>query len=37
MDGVTVTRLSAENEKIYEAIYSELTNLDTINAKRSLE
>ena len=37
MDGVTVTRLSAENEKIYEAIYGELTALDTVNLQRSSE
>ena len=34
MDGVKVTKLSAENEQIYKAIYQELTDMNTINAQR---
>lgn len=35
MDGVSVTRLSAENEKIYKTIYQELTDMDIVNSTRS--
>jgi hypothetical protein len=34
MDGVKVTKLSAENEQIYKSIYKELSDMDKINAQR---
>ena len=34
MDGVKVTKLSAENEAIYKSIYQELTDMDNINMQR---
>lgn len=34
MDGVTITKLSAENEQIYKSIYKELSDIDKINAQR---
>jgi len=34
MDGVKVTKLSAENEQIYKSIYKELTDMDQINLQR---
>ena len=34
MDGVKVTKLSAENEQIYKAVYKQLQDMDTINSKR---
>ena len=34
MDGVKVTKLSAENETIYTTIYRELNDMDKINAQR---
>ncbi len=37
MDGVKVTKLSAENEKIYTTIYKELSDMDKINAQRITE
>jgi hypothetical protein len=34
MDGVKVTKLSAENEIIYKTIYEELMEIDNINSQR---
>lgn len=34
MDGVKVTKLSAENEQIYKSIYKELSDMDKINTQR---
>lgn len=34
MDGIKVTKLSAENEYIFKSIYQELTDMDNINSLR---
>lgn len=34
MDGVKITKLSAENEQIYKTIYKELSDMNKINAQR---
>jgi len=34
MNGVKVTKLSAENEQIYKSIYKELSDMDKINTQR---